>query len=126
MRTGRIMFLVLTLFISPTIALAHGEAPRPKHGGVVQEAQELWLELVVKDSDVSVYVSDETQKAVPAAQVSGTATVLVSGKSYKVDLSAGSGESVNGKLPVAAAGRLVATVALRVGTKSLSARFVGP
>ena len=123
MRTIRSIPLGLTLFIFPAIACAHGEAPRPKHGGVVQESQELWLELVVKDNDVSVFVLDETQKPVPASQISGTATVLVGGKSYKVDLVAEGAESVSGKLPVAASGRLIATVALKVGAKSLSARF---
>ncbi len=126
MRIAHAVFLAFALFTSPTIVFAHGEAPKPRHGGLVQESQELWLELVIKETDVSVYVLDETQKPVPAADVSGTATVLVSGKSYKVDLAPGSGESVDGKLPLAATGRLVATVALKVGRKSISARFVGP
>lgn len=79
--------LVLALSLASGSALAHGEAPKAAHGGLVQEAQELWLELVVKDTDVTVYVLDEMRKPVPASQVSGTATVLVGGKSYKVDLS---------------------------------------
>lgn len=125
MRIQRSLLLALTVCFSSTLSFAHGEAPKPRHGGVVQESQELWLELVVKDDTVSIYVLDETQKPVPANQISGSATVLVSGKSYKVDLAGGSGEVVNGKLPVAATGRLVAIVALKIGAKSISARFVG-
>jgi hypothetical protein len=89
----------------------------------VQEAQELWLELVVKDTDVTVYILDEMRKPVPAVQVSGTATVLVGGKSYKVTLSPSGANSVQGKLPVAATGQVVATVSLKVGGKAASARF---
>lgn len=115
--------LMLALALSPGAALAHGEAPHAAHGGLMQEAQELWLELVVKDADVSVYVLDEARKPVPASQISGTATVLVGGKSYKVELSPAGTNSVQGKLPVAATSQIVAVVSLKVGGKAASARF---
>lgn len=105
-------------------AFAHGEPPRAAHGGLVQEAQELWLELSVKDRDVAVYVLDQTGKPVPASDVSGSATVLVGGKSYKVELLAADGNRVEGKLPVPVGQRLVATVSLMVRGKSASARFI--
>jgi hypothetical protein len=89
----------------------------------MQEAQELWLELVVKDANVTVYVLDQARKPVPASRISGNATVLVSGKSYKVDLTPSSEDSVGGKLPVPAAGKMAAIVALNVDGKSVSARF---
>ena len=116
--------LMLALAIAPIPVFAHGERPQPAHGGDVQEAQELWLELVVKGSDVSVYVLSEDRKPVPAQQISGTATILINGKSYKVDLRPGEANSVQGTLPVPATGKLVATVALKVGGKSASARFM--
>ncbi|KMO33115.1 adenylosuccinate synthase [Methylobacterium variabile] len=115
--------LFLALGLASGSALAHGEAPQAVHGGLVQEAQELWLELVVKDTDVTVYVLDEMRKPVPASQISGTATVLVGGKSYKVDLSPAGTNSVQGKLPVAATSQIVATVSLKVGGRAASARF---
>lgn len=126
MSKPRSVLFAFLMLLSPINAFAHGEAPKPKHGGIVQEVQEIWLELVVKENDVRVYVSDEAQKPIPASAVSGAATVLINGKSYKVELTPTRDESVDGKLPVAATGRLVATVSLKVGGKSVSARFVGP
>ena len=118
--------LLLTAFaIGPIPGFAHGEQPQAAHGGEVQDAQGVWVELVVKANDVTVFVVSEDQKPISAAQISGTATVLVGGKTYKVELSPAGANSVQGKLPVAATGRIVATVALKVGGKPASARFVG-
>lgn len=116
--------LVFALALAPGSGLAHGELPAALHGGLVQEASEMYLELVVKGSDVTVWVLSEDRKPVPAAQISGTATVLVGGKSHKVELDAAEANSVRGKLPVEAKGRVVATVALKVGAKAASARFM--
>lgn len=115
--------LLLALAMTPGAVSAHGEAPRAAHGGLVQEAQELWVELVVKGTDVAVYVVDEARKPVPATQISGTATVLVGGQSYKVELSASGGDGVHGRLPAPVTGSVVAVVALKVGGKPVSARF---
>ncbi len=117
--------LMMALAVAPIPAFAHGERPQATHGGDVQDAQGFWVELVVKASDVTVYVLSEDHKVIPAQQISGTATVLIDGKSYKVELSPGEANSVQGKLPVPATGRLVATVALKVGGKPASARFMG-
>ena len=117
--------LLLALALTPGAVSAHGEAPRAAHGGLMQEAQELWVELVVKGADVAVYVVDQDRKPVPAAQISGTATVLAGGQSYKVELSAAGGEGVPGRLPAPVTGNVVATVALKVVGKAVSARFAG-
>ena len=115
--------LLVALALTPGAVSAHGEAPRAAHGGLMQEAQELWVELVVKGTDVAVYVVDEARKPVPATQISGTATVLVGGQSYKVELSASGGDGVLGKLPAPVTGNVVAVVALKGGGKAVSARF---
>ncbi len=117
--------LMLALALATAPVFAHGEPPAAAHGGLVQEAGEMYLELVVRGSDVTVYVLDQERKPVPASQISGTATVLAGGKSHKVELSAAEANSVQGKLPVAATGKVVATVALKVGGKPASARFAG-
>jgi hypothetical protein len=115
--------MVLARALAPTAAFAHGERPQAALGGDVQDAQGVWVELVVKASDVTVYVMTEDNKPIPAAQISGTATVLVEGKVYRVELKPGQANSVEGKLPVAASGKVVATVALKVSGKPASARF---
>ena len=62
---------------------------------------------------------------VPGTGDEYVATVLVNGKSYKVDLTPSSENSVEGKLPTPVAGRMAAVVALNVDGKSVSARFTG-
>ena len=116
--------MVLAL-ITPAVVFAHGERPQAAHGGEIQDAQGVWVELVVKASDVTVYVMSEDHKPIPATQVTGTATVLVDGKTYKVELSPAAANSVRGSLPVAATGKIVASVSLKVGGKPASARFAG-
>lgn len=119
------VLIMLTLALAPGPGFAHGERPVAAHGGDLQEAAETWLELVVKGNDVKVYVLDHAHKPIPASRVSGTATVLVEGKSHKVELSPAEGNAVQGKLPVSAMGRIVAAVALRIDGKPVSARFTG-
>ncbi len=117
--------MALALAVAPAAAFAHGERPQAAHGGEIQDAQGVWVELVVKASDVTVYVMSEDHKPIPAAQVTGTATVLVGGKTYKVELSPAEANSVHGTLPVATTGKVVASVSLKVGGKPASARFAG-
>jgi hypothetical protein len=78
--------LAASLVLSPFVALAHGDPPQAAHGGQMQEAHENWVELVVTGTQVTLYLLDEGRKPVPASQVSGTASVLVEGKIYKVQL----------------------------------------
>ncbi len=116
-------YLLLALALAPTAAFAHGEAPPASHGGMIQEAHEMWLELVVRNKDVTLYVLDEAKKPVPASQVSGTVTVLADGKMQKVELSPAEGNSLHGELPIGPSGRVVATASLKIAGKAVSARF---
>ena len=116
--------LGFALILTPVSGFAHGELPLASHGGIMQEAGEMYLELVVKGTDVTVYVLDEARKPVPGAQANGIATILVDGKSHKVELKPAEGNSLRGILPVEASGKVVATVALKIGGKTASARFM--
>ena len=80
--------------------------------------------LVGREGEVeTLYVLDEAKKPVPASQVSGTVTVLADGKMHKVELSPAEGNSLQGELPVAPSGRVVATASLKISGKAVSARF---
>ncbi len=113
----------LALALAPVSGFAHGELPPAIHGGLVQEAGEMYLELVVKGTDVTAYVLDQARKPVPGTRA-GTATVLVDDKNHKVELKAAEGNSLHAVLPVEATGRIVATVALKIGGRTASARFM--
>lgn len=123
MRTPASTVLAVSLLLSPVAALAHGDPPQAAHGGQVQEAHENWVELVVSGTKVKLYVLDEHRKPVPATQMSGTASVLVAGKIYKVQFAPGAGNSLDGKLPVPASGASAATVSLKINGQPAAARF---
>lgn len=117
------ILLLASLVLSPIPLLAHGERPAAVHGGEVQDAQGIWIELAVKGSEVGVFLVGEDHRPIPAQSVSGSATVLVGGKSYKVELSPAAGNGLEGKLPVPVTGKLIAAVSLKVNGKAVSARF---
>lgn len=109
--------------LAPALGLAHGQVPAAAHGGQVQDAHGNWVELVVKGDRVSVFVTDEHGNPVPAAQVSGIATVLIGGEMHRAQLVPADGNELTGMLPVAAPGKTMATVSLKVGGKPATARF---
>lgn len=115
---------ILGLLLSPAAVLAHGSAPAAAHGGqVVEDSAEHWVELVISGDTVTVWVLDNDQKPLPAAQLGGKATVLVAGKSQAVTLAAGEGNSLTGKLAAAVAGKTTTVLSLTVGGKAAQARF---
>lgn len=117
-----IAFAAVLCLGSVTI-FAHGQPPAASHGGLVQEAHENWVELLVKGDQVRVYVLDEAQKPVPPGQVTGTATVMVDGKPQKIELHPANDGGLAGKLPVPASGKMLATVSLKDRDQPASARF---
>lgn len=118
------IYLALALALAPGAAFAHGEAPPAAHGGMMQEAHEMWLELVVQNKDVTLYVLDAAKQPVPSTEVSGTVTILTGGKTHKVELSPVEENRLRGELPVSASGRIVATASLKIAGKAVSVRFM--
>jgi len=116
--------IALGLLLGPAAAFAHGAPPPPAHGGqVAEDSAERWVELVISGDTLTVWVLDESQKPVPAAQLSGKATVLVAGKSQVLVLAPGDANSLTGKLPAAAAGKMTTVLLLTVSGKTAQARF---
>jgi hypothetical protein len=54
-------------------AYSHG-TPIPSHGGVIQAVGETWLELVVKNGKIELYLEDDGDP-MPSSGVSGTVSV---------------------------------------------------
>ena len=114
----------LGLLLAPVTAFAHGTPPTPAHGGqVAEDSAEHWVELVIGGDTLTVWVLDEGKKPVPAAQLGGKATVLVSGKPQAVVLAPGDANSLTGKLPAAATGKTTTVLSLTVSGKAAQARF---
>jgi hypothetical protein len=117
------MLTLAAILLAPAIGFAHGRVPQPTHGGYILDAQGSWLELVVSGDRVSVYVTDEHGDQVPVLQISGTVNLLIGGEMHKVQLAAAENNELMGRVDVPASGGLVATVSLKIGTKTATARF---
>ena len=116
--------LAALLATLPMTALAHGIAPAAQHGGSVAETTgEHWVELVLRGTEMTVYVSDDANKPIASARLGGKATVLVGGKSQQVALLPAAANSLTGKLDPGAAGKVISAVTLTVDGKSAQVRF---
>ena len=123
MRKPSWIAIPIALAAAQGIAAAHGMPPAPSHGGRVLEANENWVELVLAGDRVQVYVLDEAREPIQAAKLAGSATILVGGKPFKVELSPGAGNELDASLPVTAGAKDAAAVSLTIDGQHAAARF---
>lgn len=69
--------LALALLLPVPAAIAHGAAT-PRHGGIVQSANDLSFELVAGEGGATIYIEDH-DKPVPTAGFGGRLGVLLAG-----------------------------------------------
>ena len=110
--------LALALAGAAAPALAHGTMAA-WYGGQIAEAGDVRIEFAVRDGGIRAWVRDHDDKAVAAT---GKATLLVGGKKIDVALKP-EGEALSADVPVKAADKVAAILALSVDGKPLSARF---
>ena len=113
------------LAATPLAAVAHGTAPAPAHGGmVVEDTGDHWIELVIKGDVVTVFVSDGDNKPLPAAQLSGKATIVAGSRKEEVILAPAQANSLVGKLSAPIVGKATTLVAITLNGKLAQSRFV--
>lgn len=126
MRAALILLaMALAGSLSATPVFAHGKAPAAQHGGQMQDAHGLWIECAVHGDTISIFVTDQNGKPVPATLMSGTATVLVGGQPAKVELAPGPAHQLTARLPRPVTGEVPAAVSLKIGGEAVTARFSG-
>ncbi len=106
-----------------TITSAIAAEEHPKYGGQVRETVSFDLELVAKDKELVLYVTDHKGKAIEGPDVAGSATVLSGNSKETVKLS-GSGKGVLkgvGNFTITDDTKVVLSVT--VGGKTEQARF---
>jgi hypothetical protein len=81
----RFLLACFLSFFSAQMALAHAPSTGPQ-GGMRVDAGSYHVELVVKGSQVDVYVSDEAYKPVAVTGFGGTAILIVDGQRQKIEL----------------------------------------
>lgn len=103
-------------------ALAH-ETTGP-NGGRVVDAGEYHVELVAGPSQVTVFVTDASDKAVPASGFKGTAILIAGGKAQRIPLEPAQDNRLTGKSDVALPADVKGAVQLTApGGKSALGQF---
>jgi hypothetical protein len=76
---------------------AHTQGPSAAHGGDVRLAGPYWLELVVANGSLTVFVTDRSGHPIDTAGGAGTATAHTDGKGARVELRSAGGHRLAGK-----------------------------
>jgi hypothetical protein len=102
----------------------HKHAAKETNGGQIIDTVDGHWELVAKGGELTVYVTDKDMKPVTTKPAKGTATVLVGGKTVKVDLTSAEPNLLKGTGDFVAAKGMKVIVALdNIGPKPEQVRF---
>lgn len=106
--------LTVVLAFAPIPALAQAHSHAAPNGGQLQQIGPYEAELVVRGSEVALYVVDEKEQKVDASKMSATAVVLAKGNQQKtVSLQPAGDNKLTGKVDFAVDGKFRATVTLK-------------
>lgn len=106
-------------------AAAHEKPVKGPNGGQMIHVEDAHYELLVKDNDLVLFVSDNDNKPRTSLQgAKATATVLSGGKTSTVDLKPATADTLQGKGTFVAAKGLKAVVSVQeAGRKPAQIRF---
>jgi hypothetical protein len=102
-------------------AMAHGSAA-PRHGGIVQVANDVNFELVVEADGATIYLVDHDED-MPSKGISGKLTVLNGAQKTEADVKATEGNKLRATGVRIAAGAKVVAVLNNVEGKTATVRF---
>lgn len=122
MHLPRVIALTLLTVVTaaPQAALAQAHNHGPSNGGQLVKIGVYEGELVVKGSDVTLFVEDDKEKAADASKLSATAVVLAKGNEQKtIQLKPAGDNKLTGKVDFPVEGKFRATVTLMSGTTEI-------
>ncbi|WP_095067605.1 hypothetical protein [Pseudomonas sp. Irchel 3A18] len=103
-------------------ANAHG-VPQPQHGGLIEDAGLVAIEIVTNGDTVDLYLTDHDQP-ISAENVTGVLTITTRHKRVKTDIVALSGNQLQSKgVSYQSGSRISALLTLADGKTKVSARF---
>jgi len=109
---------LLALVVAPT-ALAH-TAHKPQHGGVMRHGGDLNYEFKLGAGMVDVWVTDESDKAVPTAGSTATVAFIDSGSRQVVKLEPAGANRLSGKGEFKTKAGMKALLEVAVGGKTIA------
>lgn len=112
MHIARVLAVLLAFAPLPALAQAHNHGP--SNGGQLLKIGAYEGELVVRGSDVTLYVEDDKERKADASKLSATVVVLARGNEQKtIELTPGGDNKLVGKVDFPFEGKFRATVTLR-------------
>jgi hypothetical protein len=114
---------LLAALLLATNAFAHGPDKGP-NGGRQVDAGDYHVEMVAKDTALSIYLHDENDKPIDAKGYKATGIFVVGGKPQRIELKADSANKLTGtsSVPLPATLKGAVTITLPSG-KSVQAKF---
>jgi hypothetical protein len=109
---------IVTWGVPTAIAQAHSHAA--PNGGQLRQIGPYEVELVLRGSDVILFVVDEQEQRVDASKLSASAVVLAKGNEQKtIELAPMKDNVLSGRMDFAVDGKFRATVTLKSGAAEL-------
>lgn len=113
-RMFRTTLAAVALLSTSAIAHAQGHSHAAANGGQIKDIGPYEAELVVKGSDLMLYIVDGQEKKVDTAKFSASAVVLAKGNEQKtVELTPSGDNRLSGKMNFTVDGKVRATVTLK-------------
>lgn len=110
----------LALSSAYAIAADGHDHAKGENGGKIEKIGAYEGELVVKGTELALYVDDEKDKDVDVATMSAVAVVLAKGNEQKtVELKPAGGNKMTGMINFSVDGKLRATVSLKSGAETV-------
>ena len=114
---------LLTALLITTNAFAHGPNKGP-NGGAQVDAGDFHIEIVAKDTALTVYLHDDKDKPIEANGHKGTGIFVVNGKPQRIELKADSANKLTGTSLVPLPAGLKGAVVITLPTgKTVQAKF---
>lgn len=116
------LLLIGLLAISISTAQAHGPA-KGKNGGQQADAGDYHIEAVVKDSSLTVFVSDQKEKTISTTDFKGTAILIVNGKAERFTLAPEGENKLTGTASVQLKAPIKGAIQITNSSKTVQAKF---
>ncbi len=100
-----------------------GHAHKAPHGGIVQTVGRYHLELVVKDTEINVYLLDDKENTLPVDRREAKAALQVPKRDKQTLALAPAGEFLRAAADLKGVESLVAIVTIKLDDKPQNARF---
>ncbi|MGE0853002.1 MAG: hypothetical protein AB7O44_25900 [Hyphomicrobiaceae bacterium] len=119
----QLWLLAAAILLVAGTAVAHGP-DRGKHGGPQVDAGDYHVEMVAKDTTLSIYVSNDKDQPVDAKGFKATGLFVVGGKAQRIELKHEIENKLSGSSPVALPTKLKGAVQIMLpGGKTVQAKF---